>query len=344
MRTTALLLFLLFTANSTSVIAQESNDPVQYLNEISMPFDEIKAKTWEYLQAITQEKKARKVEKRRKSLIKEYKDAKSITKKRPDYNGDAAYKNALIDFFEMSLVILQEDFDKILDMEAISERSYDLMEAYMMARELANKKLKDASDKASTAQKEFAALHNITLLEEEADELTKKIERSANALQYYNQLYLIFFKAYIQESYVLAAQNRGDISALEQHLSSFLSATEDGLSKLDTISNYENDESLKKAAVQIMRYYQKEANHDYPAVVRFYLSQDNFEKSRKAFEALPASSRTQENVDIFNNSVNEINKASEMFNRDNQIMNQQRNQQLTIWNNSVSSFFAKFTN
>lgn len=75
----------------------------------------------------------------------------------------------------MTYTVLKEDFDKILDMEDIAEQSYDFMEVYVLAKELAN---------------------NITLVEGEMDKKSQKINKASNVLEYYNDVYLIFFKSY----------------------------------------------------------------------------------------------------------------------------------------------------
>ena len=78
-------------------------------------------------------------------------------------------------YFELVNIVLKEDYAKIVDMEAIAEQSYDDMEAYMMARDMASDKQTEASEKLSAAQKEFAATNDVELIES-SDSMDEKME------------------------------------------------------------------------------------------------------------------------------------------------------------------------
>ena len=56
--------------------------------------------------------------------------------------------------------------------------------------------------------------------------------------QYLNQVYLIFFKSYVQETLVLEAFGKRDLSAAEQSRNSMAKFADEGLVKLDTVKIY----------------------------------------------------------------------------------------------------------
>ena len=234
---------------------------------------------------------------------------------------------------------MKEDFDKILDMEEIAEQSYDLMEAYMLAKEKANDKLDEASDMVGQAQKAHATRYNITLVEGEDDKITQKIKTAGEALDYYNKMYLIFFKCFKQEVYVMEELQRNDVNALEQNASSLLLYADESLAKLDTTKTFKGDGNLKSAAVQLIKFYKSEAEKDFPGMVDFYIKKDNFEKVKKLVESKSKNERTQQDVDQYNNAVNEYNAAVQAFNKINESTNNQRKRYMDLWNQRVEQFF-----
>ena len=89
------------------------------------------------------------------------------------------------------------------------------MEAYMTAQERANEKLEAAFEVAVNPQKSFAADNNINLVSNDSD-TEDKLEKASEVFKFYNKVYLVFYKPYKQEGYLLEAQNKGDINAMKQ--------------------------------------------------------------------------------------------------------------------------------
>lgn len=330
---------LLFHA--TGLQAQADPEAVAYLNRLSASLDELKGETWQYLKAVTRGKGAKKVENKRQKLLKELQAVKADVKQQKAYQSDNTLKNSVIQYLSLTHTVISEDFGKILNMEEIAEQSYDLMEAYLLAKEKANEKLDSAMVLAQEAQNQFAAKHNITILEGEADKMSRKIQRAGETLSYYNDVYLIFFKSYKQEMYVLDAIQRNDVSALEQNLSALQSFASEGLDNLKARGNYQNDATLRLAAQQILGFYRTEAEKDFASMVDFYIKKDTYEKVQKRFEAISPKKRTQQDIDQYNQAVNEFNEAAEAFNQRNEKTYQQRVKHIDQWNRQVETFLTK---
>ena len=58
----------------------------------------------------------------------------------PAFNGDKEYRDTAVSFMKLYYNVLNEDYAKIINLEEISEQSYDDMEAYMMAQEKVERK------------------------------------------------------------------------------------------------------------------------------------------------------------------------------------------------------------
>lgn len=335
-------LFITGFASSTSN-AQNGSAAVTHLEQVNTPFVQMKTEIWQYLKAITSGKSARKVEKKRKKLIQELGAAKKEIKLIKPFEGDATFKNAALEYVDISTTVLNEDFSKIVDMEEIAEQSYDKMEAYLMAREAANDRLDEASAKFQASYRTFAASNNINIVDSEEDEISKKIRNASEALEYYNDIYLIFFKSYKQEMYVLDAQGRNDVSGFQQNVNSLSSFSAEGLAKLDTMSGFKGSKAIIAAAKNMLKFYQSEAEKDFPKVIDFYLEKDKMDKLSEEIQGMRDAQRTKEVVDKYNKSSEEFNADVQTSNADNNRLNQKRADSLNRWNASVSTFFANYS-
>ncbi|MEO0898810.1 MAG: hypothetical protein AAFY71_20525 [Bacteroidota bacterium] len=336
---TSSFLFLLGSLNFTS--AQTSQEAADYMQEISTPFVEIKDETWKYLKAVTRGKGARKVENKRQALISELKAEKSALKKKDSFYGDESLKKSTNEYLDLYYTVLKEDYDKILDMEEIAEQSYDLMEAYLLAQEKASDKLNEAFELYQTAQESFASSHNVRLMEAEQDKRSKKIDKASETLSYYNDVFLVFFKVFKQEVYVLDAIGKNDLSGIEQNASALASMAEEGMKTLKDMKDFDGDAKLKAAATQMMIFYKKEAENEFADIADFYLKKDNFEKAQQVIESKSKKERTQEDVDRFNKAVNEYNEAVNSFNELNESSYKKRVKQQKLWDKQVQAFFEE---
>ncbi len=187
-------LIALFLLSTVSLLAQEFKTPVDYLSYIGKEQEAIAKSTWKYTSAVAHSKSARRIESTRKQLVKSMQNAtKKISALTNGYKGDTEYKNQVLDYLSISEKNINEEYDKIINMQEVAEQSYDYMEAYITARDLINKKLDDEFEKVSNAQKSFALKYKITLTESDS-ELGKKMKISSEVFDYHTDLYLIFFK------------------------------------------------------------------------------------------------------------------------------------------------------
>lgn len=341
-RTLTLAVITLFLFNQT-LFAQSNKSAVDYMNQFSQSFNDFKGETWQYLKSITSGKNSRTVDSKRQNLINKINTVKNDASKIGDFQSDGSLKNAVVEYLNLSHTVLKEDYDKILDMEEIAEQSYDNMEAYLLAREKANEKLNNAFEVMQTAQKNFAAKNNITILEGESDKISKKIEKANEALSYYNKIYLIYFRCYKQEYYALDAVKRFDVNGLQQNISSMSKFATEDLEKLKTVGSYSGDGSLIAIAKQYITFYKQEATKDFPAMVDFLIKKDNFEKIQKTFEAKNKKDRTNLDIQQFNTASNEYNQAVLAYNKVNDSTNVQRLKLFELWNQKIDLFLSNHT-
>ncbi len=324
------------------VKAEEFNSAHEYMSYMTEQYEELVKESWQYVKSIGRGKSDRRIAKKRNDLMKELKYARKVIKKMPPYEGNTAFRDSVTEYLKINRIVLSRDYDKILDMKKIAEQSYDLMEAYMTARKKANKKLEQATDIVAEAQKEFAAQHNINIVKDNS-RLSRKLKISSKVFDYHDKVYLVFFKNYKQEMYMLKALQKEDINSLEQNRNTLVKFAEEGLEKLKETGSHESDMSLNYATRDILRFYKEEADARMPSLIDYLMKKEQFDKLKQAFDNKKKSDRTQEDIDQYNKAINDINAAAKKYNTMNEYLTEQRNEYIDNWNKTSEKFLKKHT-
>jgi hypothetical protein len=329
---------LLLALNSN---AQSTSSAVEYMDYFSVEYLQIQKDMWDYTRSVSHGKSARKVEKRRAELISTTKAAMGKAKRAKAFKENANYRDSVIHYFELIDIVLREDYAKIVDMEAIAEQSYDAMEAYMMARDMASDKMKEAGEMINREHEAFAEANDVTIIEGEDSKLDGKMEIANLVYDHYNEIYLIFFKSYKQEMYLLDAIARKDINAIEQNRNALLSTVEEGMENLKEVKLYEGDQTMVGATRNLLKFYKKEAETDVDVILEYFEAKENFEKIQKAFEAIKEKNRTQEDVDTYNGAASSVTDAANAYNSGNDASNKERGMKIDNWNKTAERFTGK---
>lgn len=332
-----LMLIGLLIMSSSAIYAQNAGE---YMDVFSTEYRKIQQDMWDYTSSVSHGKSARKVEKRRMELIQTSNAALNKAKSQKAFNGSTRYRDSVVEYLRITNIVLKEDYAKIVDMEAVAEDSYDAMEAYMLARERANDKLDEAGKMVEREQKVFASENNINLISS-SDGLDQKMEIAGEVYKTYNEIYLIFFKSFKQEVYLTDAINRKDINAIEQNRTALIATAKEGLAKLDAVSPYKGDKSMIEATKKLLNFYIQEAENEIPAMLDYFMKNENFEKVKKNFDAIPEKKRTQSDVNDYNKAIKEMNEAVNGYNKSNNNVNKQRGSLIDNWNNTAQSFTDK---
>jgi len=337
--------FIFFTAIFTccysfSSHAQTFDTPVQYMDFISKANTDLTAKYLFYLSAVSHGKSARKVEKRRIEVVNAISDTKFSVMGMPPWKGDRTLKDTTIAYLKILNIVFNEDYGKIVNMEEIAEQSYDAMEAYLLAQQKAQEKLHEASVKQQDMQKQFAAKNNITLIDNET-ELDSKAKIVNQVMDHCNAVYLIFFKCYKQEAYLMEAINKKNVVSIEQNVNSLQKFAADGLEKLKPLKGYNNDGSLIDACRTMLNYYKTEAGKG-PAITDYFLKEEEFNKIKKQFDAKSSGKRTQQDVDQYNKAVNDFNSVLNKFNSAMADLNKEGSAGLNDWNKTYNRYMDEY--
>ncbi len=331
-----LLLFVVTLSN-----AQEFQTPIDYLNYIGKETDLISKTTWKYTAAVAHSKNARKIDANRKSLIKTIQNAtKKIEAIQNGYKGDMEYRNQLLAYLSISEKQINQEYEKIIDMQEVAEQSYDYMEAYILARDLVNEKINEEVEKLNANQKIFANKYGIQI-NEDTSELSKKMKISNEVFENHTQLYLIFFKINYTESVLMKAVADNDLNAIQQNSNALEQYSDEGLEKLKTFKSYKEDVMLVNATKKVLEFSKKEALEFSPNIVSFIMLNQKFQENKKTIDNKPANSRTKEEIDAFNKQVSELNKEVASYNKLNMKFNSDRQNAINSWNTTADAFINK---
>lgn len=322
--------------------AQQFQSAGDYLNFMNNQQIEILKASMSYNSAINHNKSARKVENRRKELLQTIAAAKQKVQAMAPYKGDQALRDSLAKYYEMTYHVYNDDYGQIVDLEEVSEQSYDKMEAYFKAQDLAGDKLDEANSFVNEQWKTFAQRNKINLIDTK-DDLSKKIEATGKVNKYHREIFLIMFKSSNQEKYMIEAMNNKDINALEQNKNNLAKYADEGLKKLATVKPLAGDYSLSNVCKQILMFYQAECKTFVPLKLDYLVKEDNFNKMKKAFDLKNESERTKEDIDAYNKVVNELNAAVNKSNAVNKTNNEKRKTLMDSWNNTSKTFLDKHT-
>ena len=236
---------------SSLLYAQSSAEALKYMNSIDAHYAQLSKDTWEYTKSMAHNKNAKKIDKRRTDLLTTINNSKKKIKGLPPFQGDKSYRDSVVIYLDINYAILNHDYSKLVDMEAISEQSYDAMEAYLLAKEKADEKFKQAADNLKESQATFAKNNNITLSEGKEDDISRKLKQAGKVYKYYNEVYLIFFKSFKQEAYLVSAYGTADIGAMEQNKEQLLIDAKEGIQKINKVQPFDGDNSLKSITLAI---------------------------------------------------------------------------------------------
>lgn len=327
-------LALLFICLSFAGISQNAGE---YMDYFSTDYQQIQTDMWDYTRTVSHGKSARKVDKRRMELIQTSTNALNRAKKAKAFNGSTRYRDSVVRYFEIINLVLKEDYAKLVDMEEVAEQSYDLMEAYMMAKDLASEKQSEAAKMVSREQKIFAEANNINLIES-TSELDEKMSIASDVYSTYNEIYLIFFKSFKQEVYLVDAISRQDVNAIEQNREGLKATVQEGYEKLDAVELYKGDKTMIQASKELFKFYEEEATEGMDKAQEYFAKIEQFNQVKKAFDEIKEKNRTQEDVDKYNNAVNEMNAAIEAYNEFNEYANKKRAELIDNWNKVAEKF------
>ncbi len=331
--TLALFFFVMFSS------AQSFKNASEYLDFVGKEQQAVTKSTWKYTKAVAHGKSDRSINGKRKALLKSVDKAIAKINKAEGF-GDGDFKSKVLRHLTFNKDLLNQDYAKIIDMKAVAEQSYDAMEAYILAQELADKKMEESQQEYEKDLYTFANAHHINIVESDSD-LGKKMKISNAVFEHYNDLYLTYFKVYINEIYLWDAIKTNDINAIQQNANALSSAAKEGLGILETKDTYSEDTSIINSTRNVFDFFIEESDLYVPKITEFLIQNEAFITVKNNLEQTPERKRTKEQIDNYNAMVNDINKGAKTYNDINAKLNTKRQNVINALNTTNANFLSK---
>jgi hypothetical protein len=169
------------------------------------------------------------------------------------------------------------------------------------------------------------------------------LDQASKVNRYHRSVYLIFFKSYKQEAYLIEAMGKKNVNGMEQNKNSLEKFSGEGISKLIGMPTFNGDNSMIIASRQLLEFYKSECKEKIPGITSYFLKEENYQKVKKAFDSINQSERTQADVDQYNKAVNEFNLAVNEYNNTNNQLNANRGKLIENYNKTSQNFLDKHT-
>ncbi|OYU85034.1 MAG: hypothetical protein CFE24_03495 [Flavobacterium sp. BFFFF2] len=318
--------------------AQDFKSPVEYMSYIGNEQLDVSKNAWKYTLAVAHSKRARKIENLRQKVISSMESSlEKINKLSNGYQGDKTLHEAYVNYFQMALHNMREEYGQIIDLQEVAEQSYDAMEAYLMAKDRVDKKLEEGQTNLSKAQREFAARQHITLTES-GSALGEKIKISSEVFDYEKKLYLLFFKSYVSQKNLMKSISEQNLTDIKQQSDALHQFAEEGKQNLKLIQPFKGDKHLIEATQKALISFDDLTIKHVPVFLKYYLLKDQLTQAQKMLEAKSSQDRTQDDIKQYNDLVAKTNEASATFNKSMGMATQDLNAQIDHWNEAQSFF------
>src|SRR5450432_543158 len=330
--------FFIIYLFSFHAFAQEIENAGDYMTAFSNAQVEMDQKYMTYVSAAAHSSRVRKIDRLRTQALESIDKAKYKTMALPQYQGDNSLRQASIDYVLFCYRIFNEDYSKIVNMEEIAEQSVDKMQAYLLLQERTSEKLHEASENLSNAEKAFAKKYSVNLVDSKS-ELSDKMGLSGKVNRYSDRVCIIFFKCNYEDGELFRALNSAKLTDAEQARNGLMSYASEGLQalKTDSLAGFQGNPRLAISCRQSLEFYNNMAKTDIPKLTDFYLKQENFNKMKAAMEA-KGSKRTKEDVEQYNNAVQDLNRSVSGFNELNDELNHRRAEVVQDWEREEKTF------
>lgn len=330
----SVIILMIVICISSSVKAQKFTDAKKYWEAIDNKHSKVARHLLAFSNAVSTNEKAATIASLSKTLLTELNKEEIAISAMPAFQNNKAFRDSAAIFMKNCFNLLNIDYGKIATAQPATENSFDKMKDQLAAKVAAIQKLKAANVAYDTASLQFS-----TKFVTSADAYSNKFQQAATVNIYYNKIYLLYFKTYNAEFYLLDAIKKRDGNSVAQNKKIVNQDAQDGLKQLDTTAAFNNDDNLVKKCQAILNFYSDETDQKMDAVSDYFTEAKDFQKTRSEYER--NQSHTKDQVKEYEKAVNQFNKSLGAFNKAFDRLNHKRQKALKKWNHAIKKFFGK---
>lgn len=315
------------------------NSPSAYLTTINRHTDHINKEIWQYVRARSHGKNASHVERHRQDIKASLQEALDEVKSVPPYRGDKQYQNAVIEYLENGLHLVEGEFGQLIEMEdMVTGNTVEVLEARMRNLRKANERMLESQQKLEDAFQVFASRHDIVVHEYET-KTAEKLKIAREVTEYYNEVFLVLFKSQLIDQFLTEAINQSNPEKFQVHSSHLNETIDASIQQLKDLPDYDNDGSLKESGLNMLNFYRQLSRKHLAGIEDYLISKSNYREARVILENTPKDKIPAAVVEQYNESARSLNSLVNDFNQTNVKINKQKSDVYYDWVLATDNFF-----
>lgn len=271
----------------------KTNSPVEYSNYIVAEQEKLGQHFLEFSNVLLSNSDFKANEEKRQAVVKEIELSLRRLRNMAAFENGTEFRNEAISIFELYRDLHMNEYAKIAMLVSNKESSLVALEAYFEMQVAAEKKMKDYTERMRSAQKAFAQSHKMALVE---NPMQDQFDRILASNIYTREVFLEYIDvAKVNEAW-WTAMEAGEYDKLEgirRELEKSYAA-----SNLPKLSGFMGDTGFRDAAIARINHFKSLASNEY----------------KRIEEVLKNPSRTKEDIDFVNETVDKYNMESQRLN------------------------------
>ncbi len=317
---------------SLSVKSQKFTDAKRYAAVIDKQHSKVVKDLLSFSNAVSKNEKTKDIVSLNKALLIELNKSQLAIAAMPPFKANKDFKDSAAAFMKNCFNLVNVDYGKISTATPAALKSPDNMKDLLSAKVTATENLKALNISYDTALQKFYRPAN-------KDVFSDKFQQAIDVNIYYNKIYLLYFKTYNAEFYLLESIKKRDGNSVEQNKKIVYQSAQDGLKALDTTKAFNGDNALVKKCQALLTFYADESDSKMDKLSDYFSAAKEFGKTRSDYEKKQA--HTKDEVKEYEKAVSEFNKALNGFNNTSHDLDRKRERSLKKWNKAMAGFLDK---
>lgn len=246
-----------FAALTLPAAAQAYPDAASYNNAIVNEQIDLLKKNLRYISKAAHSENDRKIEARRLDVVEQNKLAIAKLKRMPAFKGNAELRAKALAAFQTMLAVYSADYKQVNAMATARTESFEAMQRYFDAQEVAGKKLNTVQDSMEVTQKRFARQFGMSIeAGRETTRLNEYTRRVEEVNQYQHHVFLPFFRVQKANAKLTDALNKQDATAFEATRVVLAAEAEKSAADLEAVPAFQGkDAAFRNAARDYANFY-----------------------------------------------------------------------------------------
>lgn len=250
-------------------IPDVNHSPVAYNNFIVGEYKKVLKKQLRYIKTSVHSDNDSRKEVQRDEVVGQL--DRSIYKLNQIENYDSL--TTFLDEFVVFMSTIRSIYD--VELKQVEERSkkrsssFEAMQDYFNHFDRIDAKANAASLKVVKAQKEFADHHRMLLVIDD-EEFQEELEKTHNALEYSQDVYLLYFKVAKINAYFVDAFNAEDLPMMKRKQQELIAVSTQVANTLKEMDTFEGNVAYKNITGKLIKFYQTMGKSKYNKIIELY--------------------------------------------------------------------------